>query len=342
MPVRVLIVDDSAVVRTVLRRELARYPDLEVVATATDPFTARNRIVELEPDVLTLDIEMPRMDGVTFLKKLMRYYPMPVVVVSSLTREGSATAVAAMEAGAVDVVAKPGGAVGVGEIAQTLAERVRAAACARVDRQGDLRKLPGKPAHTPVDTKYKVIAVGASTGGTQAIQDMVCALPPAAPGIIVVLHIPKHFSYSYAKRLDSLCALDVKEAENGESVTPGKVLIAPGDRHLLLNRNGAKYNVVVKDGPSVNRHRPSVDVLFRSVARTAGSKAVGVILTGMGSDGAAGLKEMRDAGALTVAQDEASCVVFGMPKVAIENGGASAVVPLDKIPKWIVDRLASS
>jgi two-component system, chemotaxis family, protein-glutamate methylesterase/glutaminase len=336
--VRVLIVDDSAIVRRILSAQLDRLPGIEVVATAPDPYVARDRIVQFEPDVLTLDVEMPRMDGITFLRKLMRHRPMPVVIVSSLTAEGSALAIDALEAGAIDVMAKPGAAYTVGEMAAALAEKIRAAA--RVD----VRTLRAQPAAEVAAarlslsrTTRKVIALGASTGGTQALQFVLGMMPANAPGIVVAQHMPEHFTHAFAERLNGACAIAVKEAEDGDAVSPGLALVAPGNRHLLLTRRGAQYFVLVKDGPQVGRHRPSIDVLFKSVARHVGPNAVGVLMTGMGADGATGLKEMHDAGASTIAQDEATSVVWGMPHEAIKLGAADAIVALPSIPRRLLE-----
>lgn len=336
-----LVVDDSATVREVFSRELARDAEIEVVGAVPDPFVARDQIVLLKPDVLTLDIEMPRMDGLTFLRKLMRYYPLPVIIISSLTPKGGELALEALDIGAVDVMCKPGAAYAVGDMAIQLREKIKAAAMVRVEK----REEPGGVSQAPPrlslqKTTNMVVAIGASTGGTQALQSVLTALPANSPGIVIVQHMPEHFTRSFADRLNTLCAMEVKEAEDGDTVSPGRVLIAPGNFHMLLNRSGATYRVSVKSGPLVSRHRPSVDVLFKSVARFAGANAIGVIMTGMGSDGAAGLKEMRDAGADTVAQDEASCVVFGMPKEAINAGGAAHVVSLGSIPAKILELAA--
>ncbi|MCE5229370.1 chemotaxis response regulator protein-glutamate methylesterase [bacterium] len=337
MRTRVLIVDDSAVVRQIFARELARDPAIEVVGTAVDPFVARDMIVALKPDVVTLDIEMPRMDGITFLRKLMRYYPLPVIIVSSLTARGGELALEAMEAGAVDVMCKPGSSYTVGDMSVELSDKIKAAARVKVVA----RNAPVKPALAPrlsmTRTTHKVVAIGASTGGTQALQQVLSAMPANAPGIVIVQHMPEHFTRSFAERLNQLSAIEVKEAADGDTVTPGRALIAPGNYHMLLRRSGAVYQVQIKEGPLVSRHRPSVDVLFRSVAQYAGRNAVGVIMTGMGGDGAAGMKDMHDAGAETIAQDEASCVVFGMPKEAIKTGGVDIVAPLDQIPQKILD-----
>ncbi|HPU98018.1 MAG TPA: chemotaxis response regulator protein-glutamate methylesterase [Candidatus Hydrogenedentes bacterium] len=343
-PVRVLIVDDSALVRKILSEELARDPEIEVVGTATDPYVARDKIVQLKPDVVTLDIEMPRMDGLTFLRKLMKHYPLPVIVVSSLTKKGGDLALEALESGAVDVMCKPGAAYTVGDMSVELIDKIKAAARVRVAR----RTQTDTPAigQTPIvrstamsRTTYKVIAIGASTGGTEALTALLRVLPADAPGIVIVQHMPEHFTRSFADRLNQLCAVEVKEAANDDTVMPGRVLIAPGNYHMLLRRSGARYYVEVKSGPLVSRHRPSVDVLFKSTAQTAGRNAVGVILTGMGRDGAEGMKMMHDAGAKTIAQDEASCVVFGMPKEAIALGGVDFVLPLNQIAQKML-RLA--
>lgn len=338
---RVLIVDDSATVREVFSRELARDPDIEVVGASPDPYAARDKIVNLKPDVVTLDIEMPRMDGLTFLRKLMRHHPLPVIIVSSLTPQGGSLALEAIDLGAVDVMCKPGAAYSVGDMALQLREKVKAAALVRVTRRDGETVAASPPARLSLQrTTHAVVAIGASTGGTQALQGILTALPANSPGIVIVQHMPEHFTRSFADRLNGLCAMEVKEAEDGDTVAPGRVLIAPGNFHMLLQRSGAVYKVAVKQGPLVSRHRPSVDVLFKSVARYAGSNAVGVICTGMGADGAAGLKEMRDAGAETVAQDEASCVVFGMPKEAIQRGAAGLVAPLRNLPGLILELAA--
>lgn len=333
MPIRVLVVDDSAIVRQIFERELSRDPEIEVVGTAPDPYVARDKIVQLRPDVVTLDVEMPRMDGVTFLRKLMHHFPLPVIVVSSLTPQGGELALEALAAGAVEVMCKPGAAYTVGDMSVQLVDKIKAAARAGVRRPA-IPSPVGRsaPRLAMTRTTNKVVAIGASTGGTQALQDILTALPANAPGIMIVQHMPEHFTRSFAERLDSLCEMEVKEAANGDSVAPGKVLVAPGNFHMLLRRSGAMYHAEVKEGPLVCRHRPSVDVLFRSVARYAGANAVGVILTGMGADGAEGLGEMRRAGAHTIAQDEASCVVFGMPREAIRLGAAATVEPLEAIP----------
>ncbi len=335
---RVLVVDDSAVVRQIFSRELAKDPELEVVGAAPDPYVARDLIVQLKPDVLTLDMEMPRMDGITFLRKLMHYHPMPVVVVSSLTSSGGELALEALAAGAVDVMCKPGASFTVGDMAASLVEKVKAAA--HVDMKKRVppatgSALPAAP-RALSRTTHQILAIGASTGGTVALESILRAMPPNAPGMVITQHMPETFTKFFADRLKAVTQLDVREAVDGDGVVPGVALIAPGDKHMLLRRSGARYCVSVRDGPRVNRHRPSVDVMFRSVAQTAGRNAVGVILTGMGGDGAEGLLEMRNAGARTIAQDEASCVVFGMPKVAIERGGVEKIVSLGTIPAEIL------
>jgi two-component system chemotaxis response regulator CheB len=333
--IKVLVVDDSAVVRNVFTAELSRDPSIEVVGAAPDPFIARTLILEHQPDVITLDVEMPRMDGITFLRKIMRYRPTPTIVVSSLTPAGGQLAMEALAAGAVEVMCKPGGAYSVGDMTTELVEKVKAVAFSPVQHR---EHPPISPSPALSRTTHRVVAIGASTGGTIAIERILAALPPNAPGILVAQHMPEDFTRHFATRLAQQTRLDAREAADGDSLTPGVVLVAPGNRHLLLKRSGARYLVEVKDGPRVNRHRPSVDVTFRSVARNAGANAIGVILTGMGSDGAQGLLAMRQAGAHTVAQDEASCVVFGMPKVAIDLGGAERVLPLGEIAAEIVRR----
>ena len=335
--VRVLVVDDSATVRNILSTELARDPEIEVVGTAPDPYVARDKIVTLQPDVLTLDIEMPRMDGLTFLRKLMHHYPMPVLIVSSLTPKGGEVAMEALQAGAVDVFCKPGAAYTIGDLSVELAEKIKAAARVNVRRMLET-KPPAQSVTrlTMTRTTNKIVAIGASTGGTEALTVLLTAMPPGAPGIVIVQHMPEVFTKSFADRLNNLCAIEVREAKDGDVVGPGRALIAPGNYHLLLRRSGALYQVQVKSGPLVNRHRPSVEVLFKSAARYAGKNAVGVILTGMGADGADGMKEMHEAGARTIAQDEHSSVVFGMPKEAIARGAVDHIMPLDRIAQKIL------
>ncbi len=341
--IKVLIVDDSAVVRKVFSGALSREEDIDVVGTAPDPFVARDKIVQLKPDVITLDIEMPRMDGLTFLKKLMQYYPMPVIVVSSLTPKGSKTALEALENGAVEVLAKAEGSYSVGDMSAQLVEKIRMAARAKVNGSARASAV-AHPAATAAslalsETTQKIIAVGASTGGTEAIKEVLMRMPPNIPGMVIVQHMPAQFTTSFAERLDHLCPLRVREAKDGDSVLNGQALIAPGNFHMILKRSGSRYFVNIKEGPMVHHQRPAVDVLFNSVAKYAGSNAVGVILTGMGADGAQGMREMKQAGAKTIAQDEGSCVVFGMPKEAIKLGAVDRVVPLDRIPQEIIHSL---
>ncbi|RMH16615.1 MAG: chemotaxis response regulator protein-glutamate methylesterase [Gemmatimonadetes bacterium] len=340
--IRLLVVDDSAVVRKILSEELSKFEDIEVVGTAMDPYVARERIVELEPDVLTLDVEMPRMDGLSFLKKLMKHHPMPVVVVSSLTPENSENALRALELGAVEVIPKPGSQFSVPDVGRHLVRAIRAAARANlhgVQRARVDEDVPA-PALQGLSTTHQVLAIGASTGGTRAIEAVLRRCPPDLPGTVIVQHMPQGFTTTYAQRMDRICPQEVREARDGDILAPGTVLIAPGGKQMLVKRSGAQYRVQVKEGPPVNHHRPSVDVLFRSVARSCGANAVGLILTGMGADGARGLKEMRDAGARTIVQDEASCVVFGMPAAAIEMGAAEQVLGLGEIPQALLGAFA--
>jgi len=336
--IKTLIVDDSAIVRKILSEELSRFPDIEVVGTAPDPFVARDKILKLQPEVVTLDIEMPRMDGLTFLKKLMKYYPLPVIIVSSLTPKGSKLALEAMEIGAVDVIAKPGGSYSIGDMSDMLAEKIRVASVANILRRFDYQTDSEKPEpiRALAETTHKVIAIGASTGGTEALKEVLTKMPPNSPGIIVVQHMPANFTTAFAERLNSLCQVTVKEAEDNDSVTPGTALVAPGNYHMLLRRSGARYYVEVKDGPRVHHQRPSVDILFKATAKYAGPNSIGVIMTGMGADGAEGLLEMKQAGAKTIAQDEKTCVVFGMPKEAIKLGAADKVVPLGQVAHEIL------
>lgn len=337
-PVKVLIVDDSAVVRQILARELQHDADIEVVGAAPDPYVARDRIVQLNPDVLILDVEMPRMDGITFLAKLMQHRPMPVIILSSLTAAGTQTAVDALAAGAVEVLCKPGSAFSVENVAPVLIGKIKSAATARVRAiSSPDAKRPAPIAPIGLNTTGKVIAIGASTGGVQALTEVLTAFPADAPGTVVVQHMPARFTASFAKRLSSLCRVDVREAVDGDSVVPGRVLIAPGDFHMLLRRSGARYHVEVKSGPPVHHQRPSVEILFDSVARCAGANVAGAILTGMGADGAQGLLNMRRAGARTVVQDEATSTVFGMPAEAIRCGAAERVVPLSEIAPTLME-----
>jgi two-component system chemotaxis response regulator CheB len=340
-PIRVLIVDDSAIVRKILTEALSKEPDLEVVGSAPDPYVARDKILALRPDVLTLDLEMPRMDGLTFLKKLMHFHPLPTVVISSLAQPSCRAAVQALELGAVEVLAKPGGPYSVGDLRDSLAGKIRAAAAAHVRRTGPRPEetphatLPPAAARPPLPPDT-VIAIGASTGGTEAIASVLTRLPASSPGIVVTQHIPPQFSRAFANRLNEMCPLAVKEAEDGDALRPGVALVAPGDFHMLLRKAGGRYFVNVKTGPRICYQRPSVDVLFSSVAEAAGPAAIGVLLTGMGADGSQGLLKMRHAGAHTIAQDEATCVVFGMPREAIALNAAEQVLPLPAIPDAIL------
>ena len=340
-PIKVLVVDDSAVVRKVFTEVLSHEPGIDIIGTAPDPYVARDKIVRLKPDVITLDLEMPRMDGLTFLKKLMRYHPMPVIIVSSLTPSGGKLALEAIESGAVEVLAKPGSSFSVGEMRQQLADKIRAAAKVTVSQKTAANANPALGAvsiggSALQETTNKVIAMAASTGGTEALRSILVNLPPTIPGVVVVQHMPPNFTRAFAERLNQQCRLDVSEAQNGDSVVSGRVLIAAGNGHLLLKRSGARYYVSVKDGPMVNHQRPSADVLFKSTAENAGSNALGIILTGMGADGARGLLQMKEAGAITIAQDENSCVIYGMPKEAVKRGAAGKVLALNRIPREIV------
>ena len=341
--IRVLIVDDSAVVRKVFSDSLSQERGIEVVGTAPDPYVARDKIVELKPDVITLDIEMPRMDGITFLKKLMKYYPLPVIIVSSLSPKGSKMALEALSAGALEVISKPTAAYSIGDMGLQLADKIRAVAHVKLQASGVNAHMAAapKPASFITQTTNKIIAIGASTGGTEAIRAVLETMPPNAPGIVIVQHMPAKFTTSFAERLDSLSQVRVKEAEDGDSVVNGQALLAPGNLHMLLRRSGARYYVEIKTGPMVHHQRPAVDVLFRSVARTAGANSVGIILTGMGADGAAGMMEMKQAGAKTIAQNEESCVVFGMPKEAIKKGGVDEVLHLNDITQKALHMVAS-
>jgi len=361
--IKVLIVDDSALVRKVLTEILSSDPGIEVIGAAADPLIAREKIKQLNPDVITLDVEMPKMDGITFLANIMRLRPMPVVMISSLTEKGADITFQALELGAVDFVAKPkiDVAHGMDEYAETIIEKVIVASKARV-RSRDVKvtstsmgnsagsagsagsvgsavperltadavlaKLSSKKHFSSTE---KIIAIGASTGGTEAIKDVLMGFPPDTPGIVITQHIPAQFSGPFAKRMNGCCAMEVCEATDGQQILPGHVYIAPGSDHLMVVRSGARYLCKLSDGPPVNRHRPSVDVLFRSIAQNAGDNAIGIILTGMGNDGAAGLKEMQDAGASTIAQDESSSVVWGMPGEAVKRGAADSILPLAKV-----------
>ena len=351
--IKVMLVDDSAVVRQVNKETLEREPDIEVIGAAADPLFALERMKIQWPDVLVIDIEMPRMDGLTFLRKIMAEHPTPTIICSSLAEKGAAATMEAMAAGALAIITKP--KMGVKQFLQEagndLASAVRAAARANMRRvQPGAAPLAISPKLTAdamlavqaagtramANTTDKVVAIGTSTGGTQALEAVLTKLPAVSTGIVIVQHMPEKFTAMFAERLNTLCAMEVREARDGDRVLPGRALIAPGGRHMMLKRSGAQYYVAVADGPVVNRHKPSVDVLFRSVAQIAGRNALGVIMTGMGDDGARGMKEMHDAGAQTVAEDESTCVVFGMPKVAIELGGVDKILPLDRIPQEII------
>ena len=348
--IRVLIVDDSAIVRKLLAEALTGEAEIEVVGTAPDPYIARDKILALSPDVLTLDIEMPRMDGLTFLKKLMVFHPMPVIVISSVAQTSFEAGIEALRSGAVEVMAKPGGPNSVGELKNSLPAKIRAAALSRVRRSEPPSSEPKPASSTPTLTSVhlvgnsnplSVVAIGASTGGTEAIASVLTSLPAGMPGVVITQHIPAGFSLAFAQRLSKLCRFRVAEAVDGDILTPGLALVAPGNFHMVLRRTGGVYRVSVKEGPLVCYQRPSVDVLFASVAESAGSNAVGVILTGMGSDGAHGMQKMKAAGAITIAQDEASCVVFGMPKEAIRLGVVDRIVPLTSMPQAICQALSA-
>ncbi|MFU2486311.1 protein-glutamate methylesterase/protein-glutamine glutaminase [Thauera sp. WH-1] len=352
--IKVMIVDDSAVVRQTVRQALERDAGIEVIAAASDPLFAIGHMQRQWPDVIVLDIEMPRMDGLTFLKKIMTEHPTPVVICSSLAETGAAATMQALSAGAAAIITKP--KMGVKQFledsANDVVQAVKAAARANASRLVPRAVAPLTPAPklsadailgaglgsgaNMVRTTERIVAIGTSTGGTQALEAVLTRLPAVCPGIVIVQHMPERFTAMFAERLNSLCALEVREARHGDRVMPGRALIAPGGKHMMLARSGAQYTVEVIDGPLINRHRPSVDVLFRSCAKFAGKNAVGVIMTGMGDDGARGLKEMHDAGAQTIAEDESTCVVFGMPREAIKLGAADSVLPLERIPEAIM------
>lgn len=343
--IKVLVIDDSALVRKLLTKKLNEQRDIKVVGTALNPYVARKKIAKLNPDVLTLDLEMPRMDGLSFLSKLMKHHPLPVVVVSSLTPKNSENALTALRLGAVDVICKPGSAYSTKDISKEIIQGVRAAAVANIKNGVNNSAVqthppnPVKPSNARLkETTKKLIAIGASTGGTKALEEILPALPSSVPGTVIVQHMPPVFTKSFAGRLDEVCRVSVKEAEDGDWIQPGRVLLAPGNYHMLVQKKGAKYYTKVKQGPPVHHHRPSVDVMFNSVADAAGINATGVILTGMGSDGAKGLLAMKNEGAHTIGQNEKSCVVFGMPKVAQEMKAVDEVLPLSKIAEAIVAR----
>lgn len=346
--IKVLIVDDSSVVRNVLSTEFAKYPEIEVVGTASDPYIARDKIVYLNPDVLTLDIEMPRMDGLTFLEKLMDHRPMPVIILSSLAPAGCEIALKALELGAVDVMEKPALDVSykLNEMIIMLVEKIKAAKATKYRFTNRNKEKTNKPIvrrmaemTSMLQTTDKIVAIGASTGGTEALRALLPTFPPSFPGVVVAQHMPEKFTKSFADHLAQICKMEVREAVDGDTVRPGLILIAKGNYHMLLRRSGARYYVEVKDGPLVCRQRPSVEVLFDSVAKYAGRNVVGVMLTGMGNDGATGMLHMKEAGAFNIAQDEKSCVVFGMPKEAIKAGGVDKVMSLDDIPDEVVAQL---
>jgi two-component system chemotaxis response regulator CheB len=346
--IKVLVVDDSAVVRQVMLEVLGRSPDIKVIATASDPLFAMQKMNLEWPDVITLDVEMPRMDGITFLKKLMAEHPTPVVICSSLTEKGAETTMQALAAGAVSIITKPKMGVKqfLSDASNDLVSAVQAAAQANMRRLAMPLAVPAPKLSADAmlpgnisamaQTTERIVAIGTSTGGTQALEAVLTQLPRVCPGIVIVQHMPEKFTAAFAERLNSLCQVEVLEAKQGDRVIPGRVLIAPGGRHMMLKRSGAQYQVEVVDGPLVSRHKPSVDVLFRSVAKFAGKNATGIIMTGMGDDGARGMKEMFDVGAHTIAQDEATCVVFGMPKEAIKLQGVCEVLPLEAMPRAIV------
>lgn len=343
--IRVLIVDDSALVRRLLSDALSRYPDIEVVGTARDPFEARERIVELEPDVITLDIEMPRMDGLTFLEKLMKAKPMRVIVVSSVAQASSANAIRAMNLGAVQVVPKPEGSTSVPDVEKFLIRSVRHASMVSLNRlRGPARRVvppvPSKRATLGGPASRRVLAIGASTGGPPALEAVLTRLPAAAPGTVIVQHMPPMFTAALANRLDGLCAMRIHEATDNELIRDGVAYVAPGGHHLVVRRTAEGYVTHVKDGPMVHHQRPAVDVLFDSVADVCGANAIGVLLTGMGSDGARGMLAMKEAGAWTVAQDEDTCVVYGMPREAVELDAAHEVLPLERIAEAITHQVA--
>ena len=347
--IRVLVVDDSAIVRKVISDILSAEPDIEVVGTAPDPYVARDKILALKPDVLTLDIEMPRMDGLTFLDRIMRFHPLPVIIISSLTQSSTSAALEALARGAVDVLAKPGGPYSVGDLRHDLPQRIRAAARARLRQPAAAAppaavpatgpKVNAAPSNLPVSTAIpsRLIAIGASTGGTQAIEQILVALPRNTPPIVITQHIPAGFSTAFAERLNRVCAIDVQEARGGEVLRAGLALIAPGNYHLIVERNSAGgWRTRLDEGPKVCYQRPSVDVMFQSVSTVAAPCTLAVLLTGMGSDGAEGMATLRKAGAATIAQNEATCVVFGMPREAIRLGGAQHILPIQEIAQFLI------
>ena len=343
-PIRVLIVDDSSIVRRALEEQLSRQAGIEVVGSAPDPFVARERIVSLNPDVITLDIEMPRMDGLSFLKKLMKFHPVPAIILSSVAGKGTQMALDCLEAGAVEVLAKPSGSNSIGDVGNRLGEIIRGIKDVNISRETRSQvapkpvapRAPSAPA-APTKPSNRIIAIGASTGGTEALRDVLTQLPASLPGIAIVQHMPAGFTNAFAKRLNGLCEIEVREAVDGEQICTGTALIAPGELQMKIVKDGTGWKVKVFDGPRVCRHKPSVEVLFESTAEAAGKKSMGVILTGMGADGARGMLTLKDAGGYTVAQDEKSCVVFGMPREAIEAGGVRKVAPLNQIAQHMID-----
>jgi two-component system chemotaxis response regulator CheB len=352
--IRVVVVDDSALVRSLLAEIINRQHDMQCVGAAADPLAAREMIRELDPDVITLDVEMPRMDGLEFLSRLMRLRPMPVVMVSTLTEQGAEITLRALELGAIDFVAKPriGVSQGLSELSSDIVDKIRVAAAAQVKRlaspapataaaPGAAPARPAAPLPRLASTE-KIICIGASTGGTEAIREVLVPMPADAPAIVITQHMPPGFTTSFATRLNGLCKIRVAEARDGERILPGHAYIAPGGRHLRIERSGSNYVAVVEDTEPVNRHRPSVEVLFKSCARVIGPNAIGIMLTGMGADGASAMREMKDAGSYNYVQDEASCVVFGMPRMAIQHGAAHEVLPLNQIAPAVLARLASA
>lgn len=341
--IKVLVVDDSALVRKLLTEELEKQKDIKVVGTAIDPYVARDKIIKLKPDVLTLDLEMPRMDGLSFLSKLMKHYPLPVVVVSSLTPKNSENALMALRLGAVDVICKPGSAYSTQNISRQIVKAVRAASVANFDsnaakqnHQPSNNKTPRSESARLIQTTDKLIAIGASTGGTKALEEVLTRFPVNIPGTVIVQHMPPVFTKSFAERLHAICDVNVKEAEDGDLIESGRILLAPGNSHMLVEKSGAKYYARIKEGPPVHHHRPSVDVLFNSIAEAAGVNATGALLTGMGADGAKGMLAMKLKGSHTIAQDEATSVVYGMPKEADKLGGVSEILPITQIAGAII------
>lgn len=350
--IRVLVVDDSAIVRNKLSTELNRYPDIQVVGTAMNPYIARDKIVELNPDVITLDVEMPRMDGITFLKKLMKFYPKPVIIISSLTKKGSEIALEAIQAGAVEVMCKPGGSYSVGSLSEQLAHVIRAANSANLKVKHQINSNVPSYSATSTTGQSKsnkvngqrgaeyhpnsLIAIGASTGGTEALTTVLKTMPADCPPILIVQHMPAHFTEAFANRVNQLCDIEVREAKDGDKVTPGLALIAPGNFHMLLKNSLGNLTVVVKDGPKVHHQRPAVDVLFQSIAKSHPKNIAAAILTGMGKDGALGLLKLSELGNKTIAQNEATCVVYGMPKEAVNIGAAQKILPLDQITNQLL------